>query len=156
MAEVQAFVPEDRSVQKMESLLKKQQWSGHVLLIFMGIVTIASVFGAGFSITKNGTLSIRVPEARKMGDIKVVETEHCDVDLTIGEQCTMRICSKTVWLDCSGVEVNMSVDEMKDFAKVACFSKTNDIICTLFNGSSMMYFTVAECGEFCNLLSALV
>jgi hypothetical protein len=178
---MEKFMKEQEELDKSHRIaenLRAETKSGNGIFTIMVVIIVASVCGLGIAFTKSGKMSITITEEptevkvekiaefgvkrKNIGGMTVLNDEifevgeNCGEAVAVGEGCHITKCESRGEIGCYNVNMTLTLDEMGEFRNMACFCNRENIICNVYNGVSMLYFTVEECGIICDVLSDIV
>jgi hypothetical protein len=120
-------------------------------VIIIGFILCVILCGiAGISITKDGTVQLRVCGLTKKQQM-VLEDEGC-LTSEHGPTCWIKLCSKYGELECLGDRFFLTVTDVRTFVEQACDSYENRQGCELVKNTTTVLFRSDECGVICKVL----
>ena len=95
---------------------------------------------------------------------KVTSEQNCEVaNLVINHQgssckkqtlnncCSILLCDEIVEINCPDLKLMISLEELSEFAYLACFSYHEKTPCEITYNATVIHFTVPECGIICKI-----
>jgi hypothetical protein len=153
--------------------LRAERKGGNCILTIMAVIAVISICLFGIAFSKKGQVSITVDEtgmkvekvieigAKKknvatltvLNDEVVVKGDNCGASVSVGQGCHITLCNKHGEIECYNIKLKSTLEDLVKFRDMACFSHREQMICNIYDGTSMLYFTVDECGTICGVLS---
>ena len=164
----------ERSV-AIENKLAMETSHGKYFLIFLSTISLFVVCGVGFSVTKNGKLSIVIEnkEADKLTEaIKYIQSTENNSSSEASEttaqffktekdvcfvsehahNCLIQLCPEHGVVECFNSVYHLSMGDMSAFITKACDSHVSQTSCHLRKNDNVLIFTPQECNIICKLL----
>ena len=153
------FIDEQRSLQRaivVDNRLTKLVPQGKFpIILFSFIITLLLICGFGFSISKNGKMSIIMPEPQIHNSVdcpqSFVVNQSCLL-VTLHHRCNVKLCKTNGEISCVDEYVLLTEAEVRAFFIDSCVNYGANKNCHLVKNSTAHVFKPKHCECICKSL----